>query len=213
MNKPENIVYRCFIGVITIFSVYLSSCNKENIPQKPDPPIVNRDTCNRWIDTALPAQTHEGLNTVGCMINGKPWVPKVGKVNDVENYFTNAIKFHYVTNPKYANPPRFRFWAVKNFQNPCDTAFSLLGFSNVKVYEGGPYLINNDYPLNCYYGESTGGDHPLIRDGKSYLTIDYLDTVKHIISGRFGMNVMDYKNDTVKITDGRFDVIYNPEHW
>jgi len=199
--------------ISTIFFLSMSSCNKEMAAPQVGPPLVNKDTCYRWVDTTLPPITHDGLNTVGCMINGKPWVPKVGKINGNENFYTKSIDFYYVTNPKYANPPRFRFWAVKNFQNPCDTAFSLLGFANVKVYEGGTYLINNDYPLNSHYGESIGGDHSLIRDGKSYLTIDYLDTVKHIISGRFGMNVLDYKYDTVKITDGRFDVIYNPEHW
>ncbi len=189
----------------------MSSCNKEIIP--PKPPLVNRDTCNRWIDTILPPITHEGKNTVGCLINGHPWIPKIGKVGEDNNFHTIQIDFRYITDPKYVNIPRFRFWAVKNFQNPCDTAFSLMGFTNVNVHKGETYLINNDYPLNSHYGESIGGDHALIRDGKSYLTIDYLDTTNYIISGRFGMNLKDYKGDTVKITDGRFDVIYNPENW
>jgi len=203
----------CLLAFSTLFFLGMSSCNKDEVPPKPDPPLVNRDTCYRWVDTSLPPATHEGLNKVGCYINGQPWVPKVGKINGNDNYYTEALDFHYVTDPKYSNSPKFRFRAIKNFQNPCDTALSLLSFANVRVYEGGTYLINNDYPLNSHHGESIGGDHALIRDGKSYLTIDYLDTTRHIIAGRFGMNVRDYKSDTVKITDGRFDVIYDPKIW
>ena len=129
MTKKLWILGKSLFFIISLFYLTLSSCNKEIISPNPNPPLVNKDTCNRWVDTALPPPTHEGLNTVGCMINGKPWVPKVGKIDGNDNYFTKAIDFYYVTNPKYANPPRFRFKALKVFQNPCDTALSSIWIS------------------------------------------------------------------------------------
>ena len=40
------------------------------------------------------------------------------------------------------------------------------------------------------------------------LTITHFDTVKQILSGNFYFNVLSTANDTIKITDGRFDMPY-----
>lgn len=43
---------------------------------------------------------------------------------------------------------------------------------------------------------------------KGILTVKKLDTINQIISGTFWFTAVNSNGDTVKITDGRFDVYY-----
>jgi hypothetical protein len=61
---------------------------------------------------------------------------------------------------------------------------------------------NGQLPSNLSFRLDTLFEHNI--------EITYFDIEKNIISGKFSFTGTS-SNDTVKITDGRFDVIYNPE--
>ncbi len=60
------------------------------------------------------------------------------------------------------------------------------------------YAIYNDLNKNCSYRTDT------INNGK--LTITHFDSAKRIVSGRFHFTVAKKGCDTIKVTEGRFDI-------
>jgi hypothetical protein len=150
-------------------------------------------------EPTLPPATQEGKNTFGCKINGKNWVPG-GALESNWSWREYALIGEYNTDREV-----FEISAMGNY-NGVKTYIGL-GTSN-----GNPKHSDILYPNFSIYFE---------RNGKKWLyankplptpyyevTITKLDTINKIVAGRFHFMVISGANDTIKVTDGRFDLKY-----
>lgn len=156
----------------------------------------------------LPPLTFEGKNTIGCKIDGVPWVPK-GVSGPGGIVYPTSGGYYAVFNTSLihiwikANDPNGRIdLFVKNYSNYnylpvgkyiCQRNTSSLPFGFGEKHTYGTYWVNNkEYITDSLH---TG-----------YIEILKSDSIGKIISGRFefdGYNATDGK--TYKITEGRFD--------
>ena len=141
----------------------------------------------------LPPATQEGKGTIGCYINGKPWVPK---------------SYIAIGSPKYLEAVFDKF-DNNYFGLTAIIDVSLNQSLKIEAYNArlglniaqkiGPYqFLNFDFG-NCatFIIDSTSNN---------YINITKLDTINNIVSGAFGFRAINKCKDTVKVTSGRFDV-------
>jgi hypothetical protein len=153
----------------------------------------------------LPPATQTGANTFGCLVNGQAFVPKNQSILEGPKLQCNYI---YIGGGYY-------FTVGGSNKNSDGTINDIILFTDSLAISGsetiplrqningdaaGEYLIGNA----PYYNYSYFTNGALI--GK--LNITRFDSIKQIVSGTFYFNVLDHSGDTVKITDGRFDMPY-----
>lgn len=184
--------YRLFTLVLLLTVLFSFQCRKKYIPRPaPKPPETEQ----------LPPATQEGKNTCGFLVNGKVWLPK-GRVGNGEP----NLKWWY--DPGYRNGTfNINGFRYDDKEGSMFTGFSI-GVSNVKGI--GTYKLNydqaakamfSDYNKNCiYYSEDTIANH------NSYLNITTFDLQKGIIAGTFQYTLYKPGCDTIKVTNGRFDI-------
>lgn len=144
----------------------------------------------------LPKPTQEGLNTFGCKINGKNYVPKGRSSLTVK---VEALTIRYSSNKSLS---------ISTASDDGDI-YIYIG----KVDAVGNSLLGGTTLNNVgYYEDRTGVSDIRYVTSKAYtgeVTIEKLDTSKRIISGTFQFNAYsDQNQQTASITDGRFDVTY-----
>jgi len=152
----------------------------------------------------LPAATQTGANTFGFMLNGQPWKPQ-GMIGISPNYTINVDEGYF--------NGIFNITAYKILNNNSNTEQSIgLGLSdslrflkntpaNFNLYNHSLFdisFINNN---GCIYTQS---DSTITRSG--LLTITKFDNLNRIIAGTFNAVLIKRGCDTIKITDGRFDM-------
>jgi hypothetical protein len=152
----------------------------------------------------LPAVTQEGKNIVGFMVDGEVW----------RNYYPCS---------DFIQLNKCEELQVKIFRR--DTSIQLpISFNLTATRELKPgasfSMLEMEATIN-QPGQITGYSFSVsyTRDSLTYmqnpqfdfsvLNITKLDTVNQIISGTFNTTLYDLKGDSVVITDGRFDVMYN----
>mgnify|MGYP000964190086 CR=1 FL=1 len=144
----------------------------------------------------LPKPTQEGLNTFGCKINGKNYVPKGRSSLTVK---IEPLTITYRTDKSLEIAAKSDDADIRFFLNRVDSKGDFV-FSD-------PNLNNIGY-----YTDRTGVSDIRYLTSKTYtgeVTIEKLDTSKRIISGTFQFNAYsDQNQQTASITDGRFDVTY-----
>jgi hypothetical protein len=158
----------------------------------------------------LPVPTFTGANTFGCLINGKAFVPK--------GYGLNGSVLHggYSYNFGSATPTFTFSISATNEADPCNlTNISLVVADSVFIETGKTYPLITEKPLTPfgqYNHYSCGGidDHLQTTDTiTGQLLISRFDIANNIGSGLFEFNVLKLNGDTVKITNGRFDLRLN----
>jgi hypothetical protein len=144
----------------------------------------------------LPPATQVGKNTFGCLVNGKAWVPATsidagatyqlgilsvsGAVYGPSQYLSMAVLEKY-----YGGFLTTTTYPLNKFPDSfADAAFQISGNSGCQ-YE----------PQNCLSGQ---------------MTLTKIDKIKYIISGVFEFTTVTDGCDTLKITNGRFDLEYIP---
>jgi hypothetical protein len=161
----------------------------------------------------LPPITDTGANTFGCMVNGKLFVP------DGKGFYglTGMVPLICAYDILDGRHNLFLSGAIRT----ATTISSVyLGCDSLALIEGQTYILKLDSMGNASAGYrhslrnsdgsgtintySTANDTNLT--GK--LTITHLDKFQRIISGTFWFNAVNDQNpyDTVKITQGRFDM-------
>jgi len=162
--------------VVTLFA----TCKKK------DPPIGTNAT------TQLPPITTTGENTFGCLVNGEVWLPK-GKgifAGLNSDYFSLGVTIQ-----------------AKHFHTSGGSDYIAIG-----IYKD---YLDATLPIELNMVESQGviskyscSNQNLITDtiigGK--LNLIRSDTINEIFSGTFEFTVVDSQCDTIKITNGRFDI-------
>ncbi len=151
----------------------------------------------------LPPATQEGKNTFGCLVNGKVWLPK-------GNNGTANLDASY--DPNFQGASIFDLSAYK-INTDIDRQYFYLFATNVTT--GGSYDLSSvqlgtitfDYSYESSTDCNYNRDSVVFRTGT--LTISKFDLGQGIISGKF-LGVLARPNcDTLKITEGRFDMKFN----
>jgi hypothetical protein len=160
--------------------------------------VLFYDSCDPFesvTEEKLPPITQEGKNTFGCLVNGKIWIPK-GKVASTSNLDASY-------DPSYRGG-LFDVDAYRTTDSEDSNIYLYMsgvttsGSYDLCCLEIGSVLF--DYSLNCYFDR----DASIYRAGE--LVITKFDLTKRIVSGTFGFKAYKPGCDTVKVTDGRFDM-------
>ncbi len=174
---------KIFPLLLLLWVSFTPSCFK--VDMKPDEP-------------KMPPLTTEGRNTFGCYINGEPWVAEV----PFGAGFSGIRKIEARLNPLTGY---FGISAKKTNSNRSIDQNMVVAIANIEgenVYQSYPIKLNWDENYNCDY-IFFQLDTNFIHD----IDIVKFDTISKIASGTFAYTLINQEcNDTLKVTDGRFDV-------
>jgi len=153
----------------------------------------------------LPPETQTGANTFGCLIDGKAFLPRGS------GFGGPVLSCFYIQNTP-TEQGYFLGLSASDKSNTSDVFGIGIGTDSLQVSIGSYNLIEkkrgnyfayylrvNQQGTNQYY---TSSKDP------GTITITKLDELNQIISGAFHFNVITTTNDTLRITDGRFDIHY-----
>ena len=151
----------------------------------------------------LPAATQEGKNTLGFLLNGQLWKPEgFSGVGNLSIDYDQGI-----------NNGTLGIIAYRTLSSSDKTQFGL-GITDSVNLKNAPFTLNvrkkslaNFLYSNKNYCDIVHSDTTIYEDGS--ITITKLDRSKRIISGTFeGVLYRQLCGDTIKITQGRFDMKY-----
>ncbi|MBR9860718.1 hypothetical protein GYB22_08200 [bacterium] len=183
-------------AVIIFFLNALSSCNF--FDQDPIP-----------IDELeLPKATQQGLNTFGCLVDGEVYVPSAG-------FGVNRLSANYYPDT-FIVPEKLRQSFSIHSINQMPEINTNISIVHNSIHGNGEYILRgNDSSLMEGYGTARliigSKYYYTTRSEKNILEITKLDAKNRIISAVFQFDVVAEKDiqDTVKITDGRFDIKFS----
>jgi hypothetical protein len=203
-HKSFHATYFITTLLLSGFMCLSTACNKDD--DGPDNPY------------GLPNATETGANTFGCLINGNAWIAEANGLGlqDISATYDEvgvgvADQYYFNVSATYFPSATFP---------PPDSAISDIFSMNIKPIfsEGGldfPQLLRKDA---TYYTElmninNTLKVYKLDTLYSNYLHVTNLDTIKNICSAKFNLRLIRTSNllDTILVTDGRFDVIYQPD--
>ncbi len=168
-------------------------------------------------DMVLPPITTQGLNTIGCKIDGEVWVPYSEDVS-----FGLSMTRYDIS----CNVARHDNWTLElsgeqvDYNSPnekniidiyvsplnTDTVFTLTKNRNGNVAYFTPFTKECDVPrTSCY---TTYKTDEILNNGSVHIL--RFDSIKQIISGTFSFTVIDSATKIKhEITEGRFDLRCN----
>lgn len=160
----------------------------------------------------LPDATQSGKNTAGFLANGKLFTPHVG---DGFNLSTSAVSgFRERTRQGIALNV---FFADRRSGRQAGLGMHLVNLRQSGVYvldQQQTVILGGQSPSYMGYQNDLIDYEAVFHSGPgaaATVTITRLDTVRHIVSGLFEATLReDGGTRTVAITDGRFDVTYDP---
>jgi hypothetical protein len=179
------------IGCFGIVLFFLGGCYKSNIGvEKKYVPV-------------MPPITNTGENTMGCYVNGKLWVA----FTNPQFFDPNAMNR---TSADFADQSGGDMWFYLIGYQKYDDIFQAMRFAFILDKGIGKYSLEknsiSDEALRDYKGINGCQKYELDETTSNHLEITFLDQQKNIASGKFEMTVYNECGDTLKITDGRFDV-------
>ena len=177
--------------LLTLCFLCQCSCKKSILANDDDdnPPMTELEK--------LPPITSEGANTFGCLVNGEAWTPK-GYIFPEANFdvYFSELGSHRLFIDMY-----------RKENSDSLTEFMTMGLSMVGNTTTIDFTKNRNVTLTQF--------SPCIQHRKvleENFNISKLDTISKIISGTFDfvVTVEDGEScqDTMYITDGRFDAVY-----
>jgi hypothetical protein len=164
--------------------------------------ITSSSNCikNGTYKAQLPPATQEGKNTCGFLVNGKVWLPRgdngFSNLNCIydETFMGGAFNINGYMYESGANNSISFVVAIDSLQSS--------GLYKLNVKGGGVGKYCNGVTLCCYHWTDT------IQNHNAFLNITKLDKQKRIVSGTFEFALTTSGCDTVRITQGRFDMNY-----
>lgn len=138
----------------------------------------------------LPPLTATGKNTFGCLVNGKAWVTSSSS-DAVGIYQIGVLQIHAEVN------------------DDRDQNITLAVLSS--VFEGKSYDLSDDPQYEAKFGSNLPNKFCIYEDDKTVsgkLTISRFNQSSLIVAGTFEFITSTDGCDTIKVTDGRFDLIY-----
>jgi hypothetical protein len=185
-----------FLVAFASFVLPVSSCKKNNTTSS----------------NSLPPATETGANTFGCLINGQAFTPGGG--DGLEGGNLDAINQYAYYTPGITNPTGYVF-AVNAVNERSSTNITSIGFrfDSVTMQQGMTYTFQQikagqggaQYSYLSPTVDNTFNTSSLVT---GQLSLTRFDLTAQIASGTFWFNVLDNNGDTIKITNGRFDVTF-----
>ena len=156
-------------------------------------------------ESKLPPETQTGANTFGCLINGKAFLPKGS------GFGGPVLSCFYIHNTSTEQGYFFGLTASDK-SNTSDVYGIGIGTDSLQVSIGTHSLTNkgkgNFYGLYSRVNNQGSNQYYTSSKDPGVITITKFDEQKQIVSGTFHFNVVTETNDTLKITEGRFDMHY-----
>jgi len=167
--------------------------------------------------TELPPITTEGKNTFGCLVDGELLVPYpiklIGKDNFVKSFGINEDLEGFL-----------QVGATMKGETGYESRSVSLNLLS-RVFDEGEYVLYTDsttynssgFPNNIDYvrvritdesGNATFDSWRVPNPDCGRLNVLRLDTLSRIIAGTFYFDAVNKEGDTIKVTDGRFDLKY-----
>jgi len=169
-----------------------STCKKEE-PENCSPTSEIPGTLD---SLGLPPVTTIGANTMGCLINGEPWLPLERDI------FGNLVyDFTFIVGDS-SSGGGISVQGRQDYNN----LQSVINFSAFPVQQIGtfdPEYFGNEYindATNCGFYDI---DQNYLND---FIEITRIDFDEEVISGRFEMRLINNECDTLLVTQGRFDL-------
>jgi len=176
-----------FCALLLFLSVVYIQCRKSSPPPNILPPV-----------------TQEGKNTFGCKVNGDVWIPYFHCT-----VFTGSCKelgfSVYHSDTTHQLP---LYFSLSTQRATSDTTFSFFDLFSVGANNKTGNVIDSVVILYHALGSSEYYRYPS-SNTSGVLNFTKLDTINHIISGTFSFTLYNTWNDSVVVTDGRFDLTYN----
>ena len=158
--------------------------------------------CKKLTDSnGLPLATQEGRNTLGFLLNGQPWTPAGydGGVSNLSLYYDESYRGGVFNISTYnllhnaTNDIQQLTFASDSIQKPQTITFGVKNFT---------VIFFNDKNLCDYSSTDTNTKM------SGSCTITKLDKPNRIFAGTFDFVLIKAGCDTIKITEGRFDMKY-----
>lgn len=184
---------RFLIAVLSTLLLSLAACHKDELPQDCPP--------------GLPCATQTGENTFGCYINGKPWM--AGIASYIWDPTLHKIEAEY-DETGYGNDYQNHLRITASKWDSTSSGFmSIYIWPIIKAKKLNEIIFSSSANIDdqSVSGQLIAFDFDTIISYKCEIT--HLDFDKNIVSGIFSFNGIS-TSDTVRITDGRFDVKYSP---
>ena len=151
----------------------------------------------------LPPETQTGANTVGCLVNGKVFLPKKEGINPEVNCFYQLVNGEYYFN-----------MAFSDLTNSSSPGISIQNRKNPLIV-GQTYILNKNIVDDGSFNGS-GGIYLPHPNNQFYTTtmltgelkITKLDQVNFIVSGTFWFDAANSAGEVIQIREGRFDWRY-----
>lgn len=139
----------------------------------------------------LPPATQEGKNTFGCLVNGKAWVTE-SSIDAIALYEMAVLQISA---------------GIEEKDRDQGITLAILG----GITQGMSYDLSLDPEYEAKFGwirpeRICTYDDDSTLSGR--LTITKLDASKFIVAGEFEFITVVQDCDTIKVTDGRFDLTY-----
>jgi len=186
--------------IFLLFAVALLmiACNKDDeVPQPtPEPTEIEK----------LPPATQTGANKVGCLLNGKAFLPVGESVNSRNPYCAY-----------YHDSFVLVFRIVKNEDNITGNGTESIGVysTDIILEENNTYSLKmdntNHFGVYSIISRTNSQSYETNEDHTGELHITKLDKEKNIISGTFWFDAVNEQGKKVEIREGRFDMVF--EGW
>lgn len=175
------------IPIVLIFSITSCKKNKNIAP----------------IDQ-LPPETQTGKNTFGCLVDGKVFVPKGFSLHPRLTCY-----YQYI----YPSPNGYVFQvAASDFSSSSFPIEINIFIDSVKIKEGQKIDLTQPIRRGNGYGNYRKVlnkhliDYFTFLPSSGQIEIKKFDENNQIAAGTFWFNAVNENGDTVKVTDGRFDM-------
>lgn len=147
----------------------------------------------------LPPITQTGKDTFGCLVDGDIWLPKLVLAFPTQPKVSAGLVREY----------GYRMWEIGASQGAASSFYfgiyedSLkLGEINISTDE----MYGNGIGLHFFSKDYEGTSFDWRKGLPVQFVVTKLDTVNKIVAGTFSFDAVNMSNDTVSITNGRFDI-------
>jgi hypothetical protein len=164
---------------------------------------------------ALPAESQTGKNSFGCLVNGKPFLPK---------FHIDGVGGHLSVQPLFSDSSAFINISVRGKFDLGD-GFEEMGIGSFRIplripkvphhFKANPVKdVPNQMSSFSFWIAELGKDGIQVNfydntaQDTGTVTITHFDPQKQIISGRFNFEIAHPRHQKLKITNGRFDLKY-----
>jgi hypothetical protein len=152
----------------------------------------------------LPPLTTEGKGTFGCLVNGKAWLPESNTpVPKLRSTYHDEEQAYFLEAKYYDDNQRSTLLAFNIVQFSLIQHQYVLSVYRTDTISQGIYSVcwdNDGCSRNSFFTNE-------IETGT--FTVSYVDSAKQIISGTFDFVAKASNGETVCVTDGRFDMLFN----